>query len=111
MNMSYRIEYFLEAKEDIKEFNGNQQKQIKKAIEKVSQNPLPQNEGSYGKPLGNKRGRNLTGLCKIVLKKLGIRVVYELIRTETTMVVVVVAARADEEVYDIAAARTGRGKK
>ena len=70
---------------------------------------MPQNEGGYGKPLGNRGGRNLTGLCKITLKKLGIRVVYELVRTEAAMEIVVVAARADEEVYDIAARRAGRG--
>jgi len=31
-----------------------------------------------------------------VLKKFGVRVVYELVRTETTMEIIVVAARADE---------------
>ncbi|MCL2815816.1 MAG: type II toxin-antitoxin system RelE/ParE family toxin [Oscillospiraceae bacterium] len=109
--MSYEVKFSPEAEKDLKTFNPAQERQIGIQIKKFAQNPLPQNEGGYGKPLGNKRGRNLTGLCKIVLKKLGIRIVYELIRTETTMVVVVVAARADEEVYDIAAARTGRGKK
>jgi len=71
----------------------------------VAQNPLPQNEGGYGKPLGNKQGKNLTGFCKIILMKLGIRVVYELIRTDEIMEIIVIAARADEEVYDIAAKR------
>jgi len=111
LNTKYNYKYSPEAEKDLENFGKHQIEQITRALDKVCQNPLPQNEGGYGKPLGNKRGRNLTGLCKIVLMKLGIRVVYELIRTETTMVVVVVAARADEEVYDIAAVRTGRGKK
>jgi len=100
--MSYNISYTPEAEEDYEGFNNFQKNQIDKAVSKVSINPLPQNEGGLGKPLGNKQGRNLTGLCKIVLMKLGIRIVYKLIRTETTMEIIVIAARADDEVYDIA---------
>jgi mRNA interferase RelE/StbE len=103
--MNYRIEYTSEAEEDYKKFNRHQQYQIDKVIDRVAKNPLPQNEGGYGKPLGNKQGRNLTGLCKITIKKLGIRVVYKLIRTKTSMKIIVIAARADEEVYEIAAER------
>ena len=103
--MNYKVDYSEEAKIDLKEFNKSQRRQIYDAVDKVSQNPLPQNEGGYGKPLGNKQGRNLTGHFKIVLMKLGIRVVYKLLRTETTMRIIVVAARADDEVYDIAAKR------
>ncbi|MCL2095444.1 MAG: type II toxin-antitoxin system RelE/ParE family toxin [Oscillospiraceae bacterium] len=103
--MSYRIKYSDEAKKDRKAFNNYQLEQIDKAVLKVSKNPLPQNEGGYGKPLGHKQGRNLTGLCKIVLKKLGIRVVYELVRKGDIMEIIVIAARNDEEVYDIALKR------
>jgi hypothetical protein len=39
------------------------------------------------------------------LKKLGVRIVYKLIRTETIMQIIVIAARADGEVYEIAAKR------
>ena len=105
MIMKYSYKYSDEAKQDMKLFNQVQKRQITKAIQKVVKNPLPQNEGGYGKPLGNKQGRNLTGYCKIVLKKLGIRVVYELIRTDEIMEIIVIAARADEEVYEIAAKR------
>ena len=105
MNTNYRIEYSPEAETDYEKFNKVQQRQIDNAVNKVAKNPLPQNEGGYGKPLGNKRGRNLTGCFKIVLMKLGIRIVYEIIRTETTMEIIVIAARADEEVYDMAAKR------
>ena len=104
--MNYAYWYSDEAKKDLNNFNKAQIAQIETAIIKVSANPLPQNEGGYGKPLGNKFGNNLTGLCKIVLKKMGIRVVYKLIRTETIMRIIVIAARADEEVYDIAAKRS-----
>ena len=105
MNMNYRIDYSDEAKKDRKVFNNYQLDQIDKAIRKVSKNPLPQNEGGYGKPLGNKLGNNLTGHCKIVLMRLGISVVYKLIRIDEIMKIVVISIRSDNEVYDIAVKR------
>jgi len=107
--MTYKIKFYPEAEEDYEKFNNFQKDQIDKAILKVSKNPLPQNEGGYGKPLGNKHSRNLTGLCKIKLKKLGIRIVYELVKTENTMEIIVVAARCDDEVYNLAAKRAKVG--
>ena len=53
--MNYLIKFNPEAEEDYDKFNKSQQYQIDKAIYKVAQNPLPQNEGGYGKPLGNKQ--------------------------------------------------------
>ena len=104
--MNWEVHYSDEAKTDLRDLDGSQRKSVLKAIKKVSQNPLPVNEGGYGKPLGNKHGKDLTGLCKIKLMKEGIRVVYALIRTETTMKIVVIAARSDDEVYELAGQRT-----
>ena len=104
--MNWEIHYSDEAKTDLRDLDGSQRKSVLKAIKKVSQNPLPVNEGGYGKPLGNKHGKDLTGLCKIKLMKEGIRVVYALIRTETSMKIVVIAARSDDEIYEVAAQRT-----
>lgn len=103
--MSWEILYTDDAKADLRDLDGSQRKTVIKAITKVSQNPLPVNEGGYGKPLGNKHENDLTGLCKIKLVKEGIRVVYALVRTETSMKIIVIAARADDEVYEIAAQR------
>ena len=100
--MNWTLQFLPEAEKDFKNLAGNQQIMVAKAIKKVQENPLPVSEGGYGKPLGNKGGNNLTGLLKIKLKNAGIRVVYKLIRTETEMLVVVIGARADEEVYDTA---------
>lgn len=104
--MNWEIHYTDEAKADLQELDGSERKKVLKAILKASQNPLPASEGGYGKPLGNKRGNDLTGLCKIKLLKEGIRVVYALYRTETAMKIIVIAARSDNEVYELAAART-----
>ena len=86
----------------MKDLNRSQQIVVNKALKKVKENPLPQEEGGYGKPLGNKRGRNLTNFLKIKLCGEGIRIVYKLMRTETKMIVVVIGVRVDEEVYEIA---------
>lgn len=74
----------------------------------VRKNPLPASEGGYGKPLGNRHGKNLTGLYKIKLLKEGICVVYALVWTEISMKVIVIAARADDEVYEIAEKRMNK---
>lgn len=104
--MNWTLKYLPEVEKDLKQLGGNQRILVQKAIRKVQTNPLPANEGGYGKPLGNKGGTDLTGLLKIKLKSAGIRVVYKLIRTETEMLVVVVGARADDEVYETAQHRT-----
>ena len=106
--MKYKVEYTELAKKDLKELGSPRNAIVRKAIDKVSANPLPKNEGGYGNPLGNKSGKNLTGLCKIKLLKLGIRVVYNVIRAGRIMKIIVIAARADNEVYDIAAKRNNR---
>ena len=73
-----------------------------KAIKRVSLNPLPQTEGGYEKPLGNKNNSNLHGLLKIKLLKLGIRVVYMIKIEDNIMKIIVISARADGEVYALA---------
>ena len=108
--MSWEVLYTDDAKADLRTLDGSQRKTVIKTIAKVSRNPLPANEGGYGKPLGNKHGNDLTGLCKIKLVKEGIRVVYALVRTETAMKIIVIAARSDDEVYELAAQRRVRGQ-
>ena len=97
--MSWEIRYLPEAVKDMKALAGNQQLLVAKALKKVSANPLPENEGGYGKPLGNHSGSRLSGLMKIKIKSAGLRVVYQIVRTQTQMLIVVVGARADEAVY------------
>ena len=108
MSNKWTIEYFPEAIEDINHLDGSVKSQVVKAIDKISGNPLPQNEGGYGKPLGNKTGLNLTGLLKVKLKQTGIRIVYYLVKNEEKMKVVIVGMRADNNVYKQAAARINK---
>ena len=106
--MTWEVKYLPEADKDIDSLARNQQIVVQKAIKKVKENPLPQSEGGYGKPLGHKHGTNLTSFLKIKLRGEGIRIVYKLFRTETQMLVVVVGVREDDEVYEIAQHRKGK---
>lgn len=106
--MTWTLKFLPEAQKDLKNLAGNQRLLVVKAIEKVRQNPVSIYEGGYGKPLGNKNGNNLSGLFKIKLRNAGIRVVYKLIQTETEMLIVVIGARADDEVYDAAQHRADK---
>ena len=103
--MNWRLEYLPEVEKDLKSLDGSQRVLVVKAIKKVLQNPLPVDENGYGKPLGNHNNSNLAGFLKIRLRASGLRIVYQLRCTETSMLVVVIGVRADEEVYEIAQKR------
>ncbi len=76
----YEVAFYPDALKDVKRLDGSQRKNVLKAIEKIRANPLSQNEGGFGKPLGNKAGTDLTGFMKIKLRGSGIRIVYRLIK-------------------------------
>lgn len=103
--MTWSIEFLKEAEKDMKKLDHSPQIQVLKGILKVSQNPLPDEEGGYGKPLGNKSGTNLTNFLKIKFKDSGIRVVYKVERVNGVMKIIVVSARTDEQVYREASKR------
>lgn len=62
--MTWSVEFLEEAQKDLKKLDHSVQVQVLKGIKKVSQNPLPVEQGGYGKTLGNKIGINLTNLKK-----------------------------------------------
>ena len=103
--MNWIVKELPEVQEDLNKLDRGKRKQVLKTIEKVSQNPLSQNEGGYGKPLGNKGNVNLTGCYKIKLKDAGIRIIYRLQRTEHDMEIVIIGMRESAEVYNLAAKR------
>jgi len=102
---SWKVVYTEEAQDDLQSFDHSVQLIILKNIDKVVQNPLPNTEGGYGKPLGNSGNTHLSGLLKIKLRASGIRIVYQLVRTELSMKVIVIALRDDNQVYKIAHSR------
>lgn len=103
--MTWNIEFLDEAEKDMKKLDHSAQIQVLKGLRKVGQNPLPAEEGGYGKPLGNKNGIHLTKLMKIKFRNLGIRVVYKVERVDGVMKIIVVSARTDEQVYKEAVKR------
>ncbi len=98
--MSWEISYLPDAAKDFRKLSRGQQIQVAKAISKVAINPLPAQEGGYGKSLGNKQGNNLSGFLKIKLKNAGIRIVYKTVRTDSKMLIIVIGMRTDEQVYN-----------
>ena len=103
--MSWSVEYLQAAADDLDKLDRSQQIRVLKAIKKVAKNPLPNYEGGYGKPLGNQSTSKLTGYCKIKLRKLGIRVVYGIVKEDHVMKVIVISVRADDLVYKLAEKR------
>lgn len=97
--MMWELSFLPEAREDLRALDGSQRIRVVKAIAKVQSNPLPSSEGGYGKPLGNKRLSQLSGLMKVKLKSDGIRIVYKLERIEHAMRIVVIGVRSDDAVY------------
>lgn len=106
------IKYHPEAEKELAKLDGSVRKIVLAGIIKVAQNPLPQSQGGYGKPLGNKNSNDLTGFFKIKYQKIGIRVVYKIIQDEQTheMYILVISARADNEVYNLAGKRKSKHK-
>ena len=66
--MNWNVKYLPEVLDDLRKLDGSQKILIRKAIQKVCQNPLPETEGGYGKLLGNKGSNNLSGFLKIKLR-------------------------------------------
>ena len=106
--MSWNVKYLPEALDDFRKLDGSQKILVRKAIQKVCQNPLPETEGGYGKLLGNKSSTNLTGFLKTKLRGAGLRIVYQLIGQGDYMLVIVIGVREDEEVYEIAQKRISK---
>lgn len=97
--MTWQVEFLDEALNDLRKLDGSVKVQVLKGIRKVSQNPLPTNQGGYGKPLGSKSSSNLTGLLKIKFRDLGLRVVYKTEILNGIMKIIIISARSDDEVY------------
>ena len=97
-----------EAKDDLNSLDGSQIPLVIKAIIKVAKNPQARKEGGYGEPLGNIGGRDLTGCFKIKIKDAGIRIVYQYVKTEHGMDIIVISMRADNEVYQLAYRRLNK---
>lgn len=100
--MAWDIRITDEARKDYDKMEGSVRRQILAGIVKVAKAPLPSPNG-YGKPLGNRKGNNLTGFFKIKYRGTGIRVVYTLAVEKSVMNIIVISQRDDNFCYDLAA--------
>lgn len=100
--MKWDVTYLPEALDDLRRLDGSQRILVRKAIQKAAVNPLPENEGGYGKFLGNKNNTKLSGFLKIKLRGAGLRIVYKLMHIEDRIIIIVIGAREDEEAYESA---------
>lgn len=103
--MNWNVVYLPEAIKDLDELDGSQRQAVRKALEKLRQNPLPETEGGYGKWLGNKNNLDLSGMLKVKLRGAGLRIVYQLHHVEDQVLVIVIGAREDHLVYELATKR------
>lgn len=95
-----RIELLPEAVEDLRRLDGAARKIVAAGIEKLRTDPELR-----GAPLGSKATSNLTGFRKLVLGNRTYRIVYEVRGDGTVVICWVIARRADNEAYEVAAAR------
>lgn len=105
--MKWTIEYIKEAQRDLRQLDPYNRKIILTAIDKTAERPLPPPDG-IGKPLGNHSSSSLSGYYKIKLKKLGYRVVYQLMKQDNIMKIIVISVRDEEEVYKEAERRINK---
>ena len=94
--MKWTVEYIKEAQKDLRKLDPYVRKLVLKAIDKTAERPLPPPDG-IGKLLGNHASSKLSGFYKIKLKNLGYRVVYDLVREGSK--IIIISVRDDEAVY------------
>jgi len=93
------VTFIEEAARDFKRLDGSAKPIVLKAIKKTAQNPRPNTEGGYGKPLGSHSSSDLTGFLKIKIKSTGHRIVYQYIKDKDGMRIIIISIRDEEKVY------------
>lgn len=89
-----------DAREDVRDLDGSARVLVLKGLKKLETDPELR-----GQPLGKRLEANLTGYRKLIVGDRGYRVVYRVTDRGTVCVVMVVAKRADDQVYELAKAR------
>lgn len=94
-----RVELTSEAREDVRDLDGNARKLVLRAMKKLEDEPEKR-----GQPLGSQPAGDLTTFRKLVVGNRDYRIIYR-IEGESVVVVWVVGARAEGECYALATAR------
>lgn len=89
-----------DAKEDLRDLDGNARVLVAKALKKLEIEPEKR-----GSPLGSNASCNLTGFRKLIVDNRDYRIVFRIENDGHVCVVWVVGPRADGEVYELAVSR------
>lgn len=89
----YEIKYHPLIKEDLRQLNNSVRIEVFKKLQQIQKSP------ELGKPLGNKKGMDLSGLKKVYVAKKQIRIVYEIIDDILVVHVIAIGKRENMKVY------------
>jgi mRNA interferase RelE/StbE len=95
-----KVQLTSEAKEDVRDLDGDARKRVLKALKKLEDGP-----SQRGQPLGSNPTGDLTSFRKLVVGNRQFRVIYRVEMDGTVVVVWVVGARTDDECYQMAVSR------
>jgi mRNA interferase RelE/StbE len=95
-----RVQLTEEAREDFHDLDGAAQRIVGKGLRKLKTDPHLR-----GQPLGSRARGDLTTFRKLVVGNRVYRIVYRVESNNTVVVVWVIGARADNEVYELAMTR------
>ena len=98
--MTWSLVYLPDAEEDFRRLDGSQRMMVRKALAKLQTNPLPAEEGGYGRWLGNHSGTKLAGFLKVKLRGAGLRIVKRKQKEGDKILVIIIGFREDSEVYE-----------
>jgi mRNA-degrading endonuclease RelE of RelBE toxin-antitoxin system len=90
----------------LKSLDGSEQRLVVGQLTKLKTSPL------LGKPLGHRRGIDLTGYRKVYAANKRLRIIYQVREAEVLVEVIAIGPRADMRVYQIAAGEvSGSGRR
>lgn len=94
-----------DARDDLRDLDGASRNVVGKKLKQLETDPELR-----GEPLGARQGSNLTGLRKVSAgRNSDLRIVYRVEHDGTLCVVLVIAQRCDDSVYQLAKARLKLG--
>lgn len=95
---TWKIEFLAKAADDLAELDGSDRKAALKTLTKLEKDPF-----AFGKPLGNRTGRNLTTYWSAEVDDRGIRIIYAPVDGVVRIVLIVtIDARADFKAHETA---------
>lgn len=103
--MKYEIHFHKKAKKEYDKLDNSIRKIFDATLKKIAEDP----ENFSHSYLSNQNDSDLAGCCKIKLRKLGYRLVYEVIDEKVQIYVIAIGKREESIVYKEASKRREEG--